>query len=221
MPSVRHLRLPLLAFALLPALACSARLELVPVHPDGGGAASAFGPGLELRADATARARSWSSPSDLQALHIRVSNTGPTPVYVRLGDIELRARRWSGRALPPAGIQPRRRVASLGMDPASPFIALQSPGALGSTRYGRTETVVLEPSPGTRFPALDRGAAEHELATTAFSEGVIASGQVREGFVYFPRAPYDTRELSLRVGVRPDANSRDASVIEIAYVLQG
>lgn len=204
----------------LTALHC-ASVELVPVHARAGGVASARVDAVEVRARADPSRRGWSVPRAYTALYLSVRNTGATPVFVRLEDIELRAEKQVLRAIAPDSIEPRRRVASLGMDPGSPFIAQQSPGA--QPRYGRTESVVLEPSPSSQRVPADRftRAGAREIMAVAFAAGAIAGGQAREGLVYFRQPPSDARELSLRVGVRPRTTGADARFVEIAYTIRG
>jgi hypothetical protein len=204
----------------LAALHC-APLELVPMHPATGGSAIAHADGVEVQANGDAARRVWSVPSAYSALYLSVRNVGPSPVFVQLDDIELRADSGVLRAVSPDSIPPRRRVASLGMDPGSPFIALQSPGA--QARLGRTESVVLEPSPSSPIARSDRlsRAGAREIAAAAFVAGRIAGGQAREGLVYFRQPPGDAKALRLRVGVRPHSIGADARYIEIAYTIRG
>src|SRR5688572_15480157 len=204
----------------LAALHC-APIQLVPLNPRAGGGAIAHAEGVEVRADADGARRSWSVPSAYAALYLTVRNTGASPLFVELDDIELRTEDRVLRALAPDSVAPRRRVASLGMDPASPFIALQSPGAQG--RYGRTESVVLEPNPSSPVARSDRlsRAGVREIAAAAFVAGRIAGGQAREGLVYFRQPPGDAKALRLRVGVRPHSIGADARYIEIAYTIRG
>lgn len=204
----------------LAALHC-APLELVPTHPATGGSAIARADGVEVQANGDAARRGWSVPSAYSALYLSVRNIEPSPVFVQLDDIELRADSRVLRAVSPDSIPPRRRVASLGMDPASPFVALQSPGA--QARLGRTESVVLEPSPSSPIARSDRlgRAGAREIAAAAFVAGRIARGQAREGLVYFRQPPGDAKALWLRVGVRPHSIGADARYIEIAYTIRG
>jgi hypothetical protein len=210
----------LTAWLSLAALHCSP-LELVPTRSAAGGGAIARADGVEVRADGDGARRAWSVPSAYTALYLSVRNLGPSPVFVQLDDIELRAERRVLRAVAPDSIPPRPRVASLGMDPASPFIALQSPGA--QARQGRTESVVLEPSPTspvTRSDRLSRAGAR-EIAAAAFVAGRIAGGQAREGLVYFRQPPGGVKALLLRVGVRPHSIEADARFVEIACSIRG
>jgi len=202
----------------LAALHCTP-LELVPLRA--GDAASARDDGVEVRADGDGARRAWSVPSAYTALYLSVRNIGPSPVFVQLDDIELRAESGVLRAIAPDSIPPRRRVASLGMDPASPFIALQSPGA--PARLGRTESVVLEPSPSSPVARSDRlsRAGAREIAAAAFVSGRIAGGQAREGLVYFRQPPADVKALLLRVGVRRHSIGADARFVEIACTVRG
>lgn len=204
----------------LAALHC-APVEWVPAGPVEGRTAIARANAVEVRADGDAARRAWSVPSAYTALYLSVRNGGASPVFVQLDDIELRAERRVLRAVSPASIPPRRRVASLGMDPASPFIAMQSPGA--RAQYGRTESVVLEPSPSSAVVRSDRQsrAGEREIAASAFVAGPIAGGRAREGWVYFRQPPADVKALLLRVGVRPDSIGSDARFVEIAYTIRG
>jgi hypothetical protein len=204
----------------LAALHCTP-LGLVPTHPVAGGGALARVDAVEVRADADGARRAWSVPSAYTALYLSVRNVGASPVFVQLDDIELRAESHILRAVSPDSIPPRRRVASLGMDPASPFIALQSPGA--PARFGRTESVVLEPSPSSPVARSDRlsRAGAREIAAAAFVAGRIAGGQAREGLVYFRQPPGDVKALLLRVGVRPQSIGVDARFVEIAYSIRG
>jgi hypothetical protein len=204
----------------LAALHC-APLELIPLRPEAGGTALARGDGVEVRAQGDGARRAWSVPDAYTALYLSVRNTGEGPVFVRLDDIELRAQSHVLPAVSPDSIPPRRRVASLGMDPASPFIALQSPG--GQPRYGRTESVVLEPSPSSPIVRSDRlsRAGAREIVAAAFVAGRIAGGQAREGWVYFRQPPSDVTALLLRIGVRPRSIGADARFLEIAYTIRG
>jgi hypothetical protein len=202
----------------LAALHCTPR-ELVPLRA--GHAAIARDDGVEVRADGDGARRAWSVPSAYTALYLSVRNIGPSPVFVQLDDIELRGESGVLRAIAPDSIPPRRRVASLGMDPASPFIALQSPGA--PARQGRTESVVLEPSPSSPVARSDRvsRAGAREIAAVAFVAGRIAGGQAREGLVYFRQPPADVKALFLRVGVRRHSIGADARFVEIACTVRG
>jgi hypothetical protein len=204
----------------LAALHC-APLELVPLRPEAGGVAIARADGVEVRADGDGARRTWSVPLAYTALYLSVRNIGASPVFVQLDDIELRADSRVLRAVAPDSIAPRRRVASLGMDPASPFVALQSPGAGG--RYGRTESVVLEPSPSSPVARSDRlsRAGARDIAAAAFLAGSIPRGQAREGWVYFRQPPSDVKALLLRVGVRPHSGAANARFVEIAYTVDG
>jgi hypothetical protein len=204
----------------LAALHC-APLELVPVRAEAGGAAIARADGVEVRAKGDDARRVWSVPRAYTGLYLSVRNTGASPVFVQLDDIELRADGRVLRAVAPDSISPRRPVASLGTDPGSPFVALQSPG--GQPRYGRTESVVLEPSPSSPVARSDRlsRAAAREIAAVAFAAGPIRRGQAREGWVYFRQPPSDVKALLLRVGFRPDSSAANARFVEIAYTVDG
>jgi hypothetical protein len=106
------------------------------------------------------------------------------------------------------------------MDPGSPFLAYQSIGGAGS-RYGRTESLAIEPSPGSEFkPSFGmRDTGRAEILASAFSGGAIASGQTREGFVYFRHVPRDVGQLTLKIAVRPTTGGVPTSVVEIAYAV--
>jgi hypothetical protein len=206
---------------LLAASVSCASVELMPVEARRGAGAVAVAPGVEVRASATPDERPWAIPSGFTPVRISVRNTGPAPVYVALDDIQLAGGALALRAVAPGSIPPRRRVASLGMDPGSPFIARQSIGGAGA-RYGRTESVLLEPPLGSSFESSfgARDPARAEIVGLAFREGSIADGETRQGLVYFRHVPPDAGFMTLRIGVRPTAEGERRSIVEIVYAVQ-
>lgn len=206
---------------LLISTGCAA-VQLVPVQVGSSGESVTLSPVVEVRADAVDRDQLWAVPSGFTPVRISVRNVGSAPVHVGLGDIQLAGEAHALPAVLPASIPVRRRVASLGMDPGSPFLAYQSIGGAGS-RYGRTESLAIEPSLGPDFePSFGvRDLARAEILRSAFGGGVIASGQAREGFVYFRHVPKDVEHLTLKIAVRPNADSGPSSVVEIVYAVHG
>jgi hypothetical protein len=197
-------------------LGCSS-VQLVPLEPTRGHQAQVVSSGLEVRADA--REHPASVPSNFTPVRLTVRNTGAEPIYVALDDIELAGPDRALDAVPAGKVPSRRRVPSLGLDPASPFIIQQSTGG-GSVRSGRSESVLLEPhlvGPSTA-PGFDP--SHQEIARSAFQGGAIGAGETREGFVYFRSVPRDAERLTLRVGVRSTPESAPASVVEIAYAVR-
>lgn len=195
-------------------------MELVPARASTQGQALAVGAGVELRAYTDARP--WSVPNAFTRVRISVRNTGAEPVFVGLNDIQLASTTLALSAVPVASIPPRRRVASLGLDPGSPFVARQATG--GGGRYGgRSESVLLQPAPGSDYePVLGaHDPARREIASGAFPSGSIESGQTKAGFVYFREVPSDAGELTLRVLVRATPEAPPASVVEIVYSVRG
>jgi hypothetical protein len=197
-------------------LSC-ASVQLVPARASKDGQALAVGAGVELRAYTAARP--WSVPNAFTPIRISVHNTGARPVFVGLDDIQLASASVALSAVPAVSIAPRRRVASLGLDPGSPFVALQGTGGGARSYGGRTESVLLQPAPGSHYEsAFDaRDPARRDLSSGEFPSGAIESGQTRTGFVYFRGVPRDALELKLRVFVRPTRVAHPASVVELAY----
>jgi hypothetical protein len=200
------------------AAACSS-VQLVPLRAESGGEALALGSGVELRAAAGAHVAEL--PGAYTPVRLSVRNTGPDPVYVNLDDIELAGASRSLDAVRPGEITPRARIPSLGTDPGSPFLVQQTTSGAGP-RMGRTESVLLEPRLGGALSpgSVARDQARAELLRSAFSGGPIASGQAREGYVFFRSIPRDAGRLTLRVGVRPTPAGAASSVLEIAYAVQ-
>lgn len=194
-----------------------ASVELVPAQASKHGQVVVVGAGVELRA--YREARPWSVPNAFTPVRISVRNTGAGPVFVGLDDIQLASTTVALSAVPVASIPPRRRVASLGMDPGSPFVALQGTSGGARSHGGRTESVLLQPAPGSRYESASgaRDPARRELSSGAFPSGSIESGQTKAGFVYFREVPSDAGELTLRVFVRPTRDAQRASVVEIVY----
>jgi hypothetical protein len=175
--------------------------------------------GGSVEARVVAVSRPWTVPGGFTPVHIALHNTGTEPVYVQLGDIQLTSVHGSLVAVPPARVPARRRVASLGMDPASPFISLQSPGGAMGSRAGRSESIAHEPSLGAQFePNYGwRGSPRAELLASAFQDGPVGAGEIREGLVYFRHVPSDAGELRLRIGVRATRADGRVSVIVLRY----
>jgi hypothetical protein len=198
-------------------LGCSS-VQLVPVEPTRGSEALVVSSGIEVRADA--RERPASVPASFTPVRLSVHNTGTEPIYVALGDIALAGSDRALDAVPVVNVPTRPRVASLGLDPASPFVIQQHAGASGA-RSGRSESVLLEPRLGS-FPTGDPGVdrSRREIAQSAFQGGTIGAGETRKGFVYFSSVPKDAERLTLRVGVRPTRASAPAAVVEIAYAVR-
>ena len=192
-------------------------MELVPARASQHGQALAVGAGVELRAYTDARP--WSVPNAFTPVRISVRNTGAGPVFVGLEDLQLASATVALSAVPAASIPPRRRVASLGMDPGSPFVALQGTGGGARSYGGRTESVLLQPATASHYesPFGAGDPARREISSGEFPSGWIASGQTRTGFVYFREVPSDVGELTLRVFVRPALEAPRASVVEIVY----
>ena len=204
---------------LLVLLASCSTAELVPVWPTSGTEALAVGSGLEVRADASVLERPWTVPEMYTPVRLLVRNTGSAPVYVALDDIGLS---WQGRtegAVPPLDILPRQQVASLGVDPSSPFVFLQRTSA--GPRLGHSESVIVEP-PVSTLPAWSRARerGREEILRSAFSDGPIREGETRAGLVYFRSVPRTAGRLTLRVAVRPGKESAPVSVVEIAYAVR-
>lgn len=200
-----------------------APVRLVPVERGTPGNVLAHGPGLEVLAIESAAGRPWTVPSTFTPIRISVSNVGAESVYVELGDITLTGLEGPGpsralAAFPPGKITPRRRIASLGMDPSSPFIALQGVGGGSGPRVGRSETLMIEPA---YHSAVERHFGSYEgsaeILRNAFAGGPIPSGQTRQGFVYFREVPADTSRWTLRIGVRQNPESAPSRVVEIGY----
>jgi hypothetical protein len=207
------------ASALLALLAGCSTAELVPIAPTSGSEALAIGSGVEVRADSSVLARPWTVPETYTPVRLLVRNTGSAPVYVALDDIRLS---WQGRAhgaVPPLDILPRQQVASLGIDPRSPFVFLQRTSA--GPRLGHSESVIVEP-PVSTLPAWSRAREQgrEEILRSAFSDGPIAEGETRAGLVYFRSVPRDAGRLTLRVAVRPRKESAPLSMVEIAYAVR-
>jgi hypothetical protein len=143
-------------------------------------------------------------------------------VFVGLDDIQLASPTGALGAVAAASIPPRRRVASLGTDPGSPFVALQGTGGGARAYGGRTESVLLQAAPSSHYPSvLDaRDPARRELSSAQFPGGSIESGHTKTGFVYFRGVPRDAGELKLRVFVRPTRDAQPASVVEIVYAVR-
>jgi hypothetical protein len=203
-------------------LAGCAPAHWMPLSPASGRQVLASqGGDVQVRAEPDSTRPLWMIPSSFTPVRISVHNTGSGPVYVALGDIQLLFDAGASAAVPPTSIVARQRVASLGMDPASPFIARQTLGSVGA-RAGRTESIVLEPSLGSQFQSTfgwqDRSQAR--ILESAFAPGTIDAGQHREGFVYFRQVPKHADRLRLRIGVRPRPGSAPISVIEFAYAVQ-
>ncbi len=205
---------------LLALSAACASVQLVPLRADAKGESWTLGPEVEVRADAVDRDHLWAVPSGFTPVRIAVRNVGPAPVHVELAGIQLAGGSHELGAVAPTSIPIRRRVASLGMDPGSPFLAYQSIGGAGS-RYGRTESLAIEPSLGPDFEPTfgQRDTWRAEILESAFSGGAIASGQTREGFVYFRHVPRDVGQLTLKIAVRPTSGSVPTSVVEIVYAV--
>ena len=205
--------------ALWALLASCSTLELVPVQPTPSGQALAVGSGVEVQADASVPERPWTVPEAYTPLRLLVRNTGDAPVYVALDDIHLAASGREQGAVQPLDILPREQVASLGVDPASPFVFLQRTSS--GPRLGRSESVVVEP-PVSTLPSWsrERERGRQEILRSAFSEGPIAEGETRAGLVYFRAVPRDTGRLTLRVAVRPNKDSAPVSIVEIAYAVR-
>lgn len=195
-------------------------MKLVPVHAQHRGEARAAVAGVEVRADTGDADRPWSVPSAFTPVQLSLRNTGSEPVFVGLEDIQLASATAALRAVPAASIAPRRRVASLGMDPGSPFVALQGTAGGEARAYGgRTESVLLQAAPGALYESAlgKQDPAQGEISGSAFRAGEIAGGETRTGFVYFRHVPRNAGHLTLRIFVRPMPDAPDASVLEIVY----
>jgi len=205
--------------ALLALLAGCSTVQLVPVAPTSGSQTLAVGSGVEVRADSSVPERPWTVPETYTPVRLLVHNTGAEPVYVALDDIHLAGRGQEQGAVPPIDILPRQQVASLGMDPGSPFVFLQRTS--GGPRLGRSESVIVEPPVSTRpswSRAHERG--REEILRSAFSAGPIGQGETRAGLVYFRGISRDAGRLTLRVAVRPSKESAPVSIVEIAYAVR-
>jgi hypothetical protein len=207
----------LAALALLVS-GCSS-VKLVPVAAAAPGLSVAASSGVEVRADTRAAAPS-AVPPNLTPVRLSVTNRSDRPVYVQLQDIELHGPSHELSAVPPRSIEPRHRIASLGLDPASPFVVEQSVEGVGP-HAGRTESVLLEPGIGTgTAPTYAPGKTDRaraELLESSFEGGAIQSGQTREGFIYFRQLPEHADRLTLQVGVRPAPDHAPATVLQIPY----
>jgi hypothetical protein len=194
--------------------------QLVPLQPTSGKEALVVSAGIEVRADAEQHLA--SVPSSFIPLRITVRNTGATPIYIALDDIDLAGPDRELDAVPPASIPAHLRIASLGMDPGSPFLVQQTTSGSGPRTGGRIESVLLEPGLG-RLPGWSpaRERVRLEISTSAFQGGVIGAGETRRGFVYFRTVPRDGERLTLRVGVRSSPLGAPASVVEIPYGMRG
>jgi hypothetical protein len=203
------------------SLAGCSSVRLVPLQPSAPGQSLVTSSNIEVQADTRAKGPS-AMPSNVTPVHLTIRNLSEKSVYVDLGDIELHGASHSLDAVPPLTIEPRHRIASLGLDPASPFVVEQTTDSSGP-HVGRTESVLIEPGFGTgtsaRLPGTpDR--ARDELLQSALQSGVIPSGQTLEGFVYFPRVPRDAGQLTLEVGVRRAPKVAPDSVVQIPYSVQ-
>jgi hypothetical protein len=207
------------SFARLGLLVSCSTMQLVPVDPTSGNQALAVGSGVEVRADASMLERPWTVPEAYTPLHLLVRNTGAWPVYVALDDIHLTGQGRVEGAVPPIDILPRQQVASLGLDPGSPFVFLQRTNA--GPRLGHSESVIVEP-PVSSLPSWsrERERGRQEILRSAFSDGPIGQGETRAGLVYFRSVPRDAGRLTLRIAVRPSKESAPTSVLEIAYAVR-
>ncbi|HVZ36145.1 MAG TPA: hypothetical protein VG963_27140 [Polyangiaceae bacterium] len=204
--------------AVLALVGCSS-VQLVPLQPARGSEALVVGSGIEVSADS--RRHPPSLPSNFTPVRLTVHNTGNTPLYINLEDIELAGPEHALDAVPPGSVPVHPRIASLGMDPASPFLVQQTIGGSGP-RAGRTESVILEPRPGS-LPdwAATRDSGRREIWRSAFRSGPIAAGETREGFVYFRAVPKGAERVTLRVGVRSGPHGAQAALVEIPYAVRG
>lgn len=198
------------------ALAACSSVRLVPVAPTEGHEARVATAGLEVRANAHASQRLWTVPHAFTPVRLSVHNAGDTPLYIALDDIQLAGAGTVLKPVAPASIPPRRRIASLGLEPGSPFVAPQS----GSSVFGRSESLVLGPPLGSTFAELGSVTAGDDIVASAFRAGAIERGQTRSGIVYFRHVPADVALLTLRVGVRPDREQpAPTAVVEIVYAV--
>jgi len=205
--------------ALLVWLVGCSTVQLVPVQPTSGNQALAIGSGVEVRADSSVLTRPWTVPTTYTPVLLRVRNTGNTPVYVALHDIHLTGQGRVEAAVPPVDILPRQQVASLGVDPGSPFVFLQRTS--GGPRLGRSESVIVEP-PVSTLPSWSRARerGRQEILRGAFSDGSIGQGETRAGLVYFRGVARDAGRLTLRIAVRPRKEGAPISIVEIAYAVR-
>ena len=212
--------------ALAALLAGCASEQLVPLGPTDNGEAKQTEGGVQVRAQVE-RPEDYIPPS-LTPMKITVHNGSPAGVYVELEDIMLVA---DGRALtpiPPGSIEPRQRIVSVGLDPASPFTtqpptsaptipqqlergSAQGPGSL-------YEPSVARPAAGQE---MFRQRARAEIVREAFTGGFIDSGQSRQGLVYFAKPPKGSDHVDLQVKARSGEGSGPAVVVEIPYALEG
>jgi hypothetical protein len=204
---------------LLVLLAGCSTARLVPVAPISGAEALAIGSGVEVRADSSVLERPWTVPETYTPLRLLVRNIGNAPVYVALDDIRLTGQGRAQSAVPPLDILPREQVGSLGVDPGSPFVFLQRTSA--GPRLGHSESVIVEP-PVSTLPAWSRARerGRAEILRSAFSEGLIAQGETRAGWVYFRAVPSDAGRLTLRIPVRPTKEGAPVSIVEIVYAVR-
>jgi hypothetical protein len=215
-----RLRMAALGALTAAALAACSSAQLVPLQPTAPGKSLAVNSNVEVQADTKVNGPS-AMPTNITPVHLAIRNLSDEALYVDLGDIELDGASRALEAVPPVTIEPRHRIASLGLDPASPFVVEQTTDSSGP-RIGRTESVLIEPGFGTGTASPlpgTRDRAREELLQSALESGVIPSGQTREGFVYFPRVPKDARQLTLEVGVRRAPQSEPATVVQIPYTV--
>jgi hypothetical protein len=210
--------------ALIGFLAGCASEQLVPLGPTDNGEAKQTEGGVQVRAR-VARHEDYM-PKSLTPMKITVHNGSPDGVYVDLEDIVLVA---DGRALtpiPPSSIEPRQHIASVGLDPASPFTPtapINTP-AVPNTERGSAQGPgsLYEPSveqPGAGLQMF-RQRAKAEIAREAFSGGFIDSGQSRQGLVYFARPPKGSDHVDLQIKARSGEGSGPAVVVEIPYTVE-
>lgn len=204
--------------ALLALLAGCSTVRLVPVEPNSAAEALAIGSGVEVRADSSV-ARPWTVPEAYTPVRLLVRNTGSAPMYVALDDIRLAGQGRTQSAVPPLDILPRQQVASLGVDPGSPFVFLQRTSA--GPRLGHSESVIVEP-PVSTLPAWSRARerGREEILRSALRDGLIGQGETRAGWVYFRAIPSDAGRLTLRIPVRSTKDSAPVSIVEIAYAVR-
>jgi len=192
--------------------ACNSAM-LVPVSAEDG-IASVHQGELELRAEV--QAGSHNVPDTITPIQIWVHNASAAGVYVTLHDISLIAGGSSAEPLEPSSLQPRPR--SLGLDPASPFVA-SSQGAVGAAPVPESGVgaPVSSYSSGRDSAPLDP--QRRAIQSSSFEGGFIPPGGTERGMIYFPAPTRSGETLTLRVRVR-SSDGVPLQVLEIPYTLE-
>lgn len=156
--------------------------------------------GVRVGADPLAWRGSLVVQRELVPIELTIENRGTQNLYFSRADVALVGSQHRLVPIAPEQVALAPERVSLGLDPGTP-------------EYLQSEGTAYYYPPEEEQPAA-------EVRAAAITDGAIAPGQVRRGFVYFERLPKDLARAELHVVLRSAPAAAPVASVEIPFVVE-